>query len=144
LTGAHGCRDHSDALTDYFSPEEANAALEQVRPLAERIVELRSELTAKQKRQAALAAAAGGNGHGNAAREYAELTARLEAGAAELVECVGEIQGLGAQVKDLDLGLVDFPSLRDGREVLLCWRLGESEIHFWHGMDEGFSGRRPL
>jgi len=47
-------------------------------------------------------------------------------------------------LRDLDRGLVDFPSLRDGEEVLLCWRLGEEEIGFWHSLHEGFSGRRPL
>ena len=50
----------------------------------------------------------------------------------------------GALVKDLDEGLVDFPAQREGEEVLLCWRLGEDEISFWHGLEEGFSGRRPL
>ena len=47
-------------------------------------------------------------------------------------------------MKDLDDGLLDFPSLREGEEVLLCWRLGEEEIAFWHGPEEGFAGRKPL
>ena len=54
------------------------------------------------------------------------------------------VQDLGLLVKDLDAGLVDFPSVRDGEEVLLCWRLGEDEVAFWHGYDDGFAGRRPL
>jgi hypothetical protein len=48
------------------------------------------------------------------------------------------------QVKDLDRGLVDFPALHDGEEVLLCWQVGEDEVAYWHGVDEGFAGRKPL
>ena len=47
-------------------------------------------------------------------------------------------------VKDLDTGLVDFPALHEGEEVLLCWQLGEDEVAHWHGVDEGFAGRKPL
>ena len=50
----------------------------------------------------------------------------------------------GAIVKDLDEGLVDFPAVRDGEEILLCWRLGEEEVAYWHGLEEGFAGRQPL
>jgi hypothetical protein len=127
-----------------FTLEEANAALEIVRPLAERMVELRARVRAEQPRHAELALTAGGNGHANAAREYETLTRRLEAETRELVSCAEQIQRLGALVKDLELGLVDFPALREGEEVLLCWRVGEDEIGFWHPVDEGFAGRRPL
>jgi hypothetical protein len=58
---------------------------------------------------------------------------------------VSLLEELGVQVKDLDRGLVDFPALRsNGEEVLLCWQVGEDEIGFWHGLEEGFSGRKPL
>jgi hypothetical protein len=57
---------------------------------------------------------------------------------------VEEIEALGAEVKDLELGLVDFPAEREGETVLLCWRVGEEEIGYWHGLEEGFAGRRPL
>jgi hypothetical protein len=115
-----------------------------VRPLAERMAELRKRLTVEQRRQAELVAVVGGNGHGNSARDYVAVSKRLDEGTREMVACAGEIQALGAIVKDLELGLVDFPSLRQGEEVLLCWRVGEDEIRFWHPVDEGFSGRRPL
>jgi hypothetical protein len=115
-----------------------------VRPLAERMVGLRARLADKQRRHAELATIAGGNGHGQAAKEYASLTSALEEGTRELVACVEEIQALGAVVKDIESGLVDFPSLRDGVEVELCWRVGEERIAFWHPVDEGFAGRRPL
>lgn len=55
-----------------------------------------------------------------------------------------EIEEVGCLVKDLDLGLVDFPTLLRGEEVYLCWRVGESDIEFWHGINEGFGGRKPI
>jgi hypothetical protein len=57
---------------------------------------------------------------------------------------VEEIQGMGCLIKDLDTGLVDFPTLFRGEEVYLCWRLGETDISFWHGVHEGFDGRREI
>jgi hypothetical protein len=54
------------------------------------------------------------------------------------------LAALGVVVKDLDAGLVDFPAERDGRAVFLCWQLGEDEVAFWHGVEEGFAGRKPL
>jgi hypothetical protein len=62
----------------------------------------------------------------------------------ELREAVETIQQTGCLVKDLDEGLVDFPSLRQGEEVYLCWKLGEERIGYWHGIEEGFAGRKPL
>lgn len=59
-------------------------------------------------------------------------------------EAITRIQDTGCVLKDLDEGLVDFPTVREGREVYLCWKLGEERIGYWHGMDEGFAGRKPL
>ncbi len=69
---------------------------------------------------------------------------RLEATAGRLRESVERVQELGCVVKDLDMGLVDFPTLFRGNEVYLCWKLGEPEIQFWHGQDEGFAARKPI
>jgi hypothetical protein len=57
---------------------------------------------------------------------------------------VNGIHGAGAVVKDPDTGLIDFPALRQGEEVCLCWRVGEDAIEYWHGLEEGFAGRKPL
>jgi hypothetical protein len=57
---------------------------------------------------------------------------------------VERIQEYGCVIKDLDVGLVDFPTLFHGREVYLCWKMGEAGIRFWHGVDEGFSGRKQI
>ena len=69
---------------------------------------------------------------------------RLDEEVAGIARCVARIHEAGGLVKDLDAGLVDFPARREGVEVLLCWRLGEDEVGFWHGLEEGFSGRKPL
>ena len=67
-----------------------------------------------------------------------------EAAAARLRAVIEEIQETGCLIKDLDIGLVDFPTRFRGTEVYLCWKLGESSIQFWHGVDEGFRGRKPI
>jgi hypothetical protein len=70
--------------------------------------------------------------------------AEVEQASRELVGVVDELEALGVLVKDLDRGLVDFPCVHRGRELLLCWELGEDEVAYWHGLEEGFAGRRPL
>jgi hypothetical protein len=67
-----------------------------------------------------------------------------DSSARQLQETVEQIQSQGCVVKDLDLGLIDFPTLLRGQEVYLCWKLGERGITFWHGVDEGFPGRKPI
>jgi hypothetical protein len=128
----------------YFTPESANAALDEVRPLAERMVGHRRELAVLVGRRAELSTTIAGNGGDLDPGELARVEAEIGEEAKGVARCVNEIHGLGAQVKDADDGLVDFPALREGEEVLLCWRLGEDEIAFWHGLEEGFAGRRPL
>ena len=59
-------------------------------------------------------------------------------------DSLAEIDAIGVQVKDIDTGLLDFPCLVDGETVLLCWKMGESRIEFWHTLDGGFAGRQPL
>jgi hypothetical protein len=70
--------------------------------------------------------------------------ARLRGLAAEITEAVERVNELGCLVKDLDAGLVDFYTMQDGEPVLLCWQFGEPAVAHWHGVDEGFAGRKPL
>lgn len=128
----------------YFTLDEANEALEEVRPLTEELVGHRRALIELQERQAALTARIAGNGGNVEPHELEEVQEQLDEEVAGIARCLARIQELGALVKDLDAGLVDFPAERDGEEILLCWRLGEDEIAFWHGLEEGFSGRKPL
>jgi hypothetical protein len=128
----------------YFTPAEANQALPTVRPLVEELVAHRRALNETAGRRAELGQVIAGNGGGVDTADFATLDAEATQAAAEIAELVGRIQELGILVKDLDRGLIDFPALREGDEVLLCWELGEDEVAFWHGLEEGFAGRKPL
>jgi hypothetical protein len=131
-------------LERYFTPEEANAALAEVRPLAERMVAHRRELARAQLEQAELVARIATDGGDLDPGALRELAGTLQREAEAVVACVERITELGVQVKDLDEGLLDFPARRADEDVLLCWRLGEEEVGFWHGVEEGFRGRKPL
>lgn len=128
----------------HFTPDEANAALTEVRPLVEQLVAGRREHVAALERQEELEHKIRGNGGGIPPAELAAASAEVDAVARRLAKLVDEIGAQGAQVKDLDTGLIDFPALRGGETVLLCWQLGEDEVAYWHTVDEGFAGRRPL
>ena len=128
----------------YFTAEEANQALTIVRPLAEEMVERRDALSRLQERHAAFAETIAGNGGDFDPGELREVEEEIDEGATAVARCVARINEVGAFVKDLDRGLVDFPARREGEEVLLCWHVGEDEVGFWHGLDEGFAGRKPL
>ncbi len=79
------------------------------------------------------------------AREHvAQIRNRKESAARVLKTTLEGIQGIGCQLKDVDTGLIDFPTLYHGKEVYLCWKLGESGIQFWHRVEDGFRGRRPV
>jgi hypothetical protein len=75
---------------------------------------------------------------------YASLRGKVDSTATRLKEIFSEIEQVGFEVKDLDIGLIDFPTLYRGEEVCLCWKLGEADIEFWHGTTEGFRGRKPI
>jgi hypothetical protein len=128
----------------YFTAEEANDALLEVRPLTEELVGHRRALVELQELQASLTERIAGNGGNVEPRELQDIQERLDEEVAGIARCVARIHEAGALVKDLDEGLVDFPARREGVDVLLCWRLGEDEVGYWHGLDEGFSGRKPL
>jgi hypothetical protein len=128
----------------YFTLEEANEAVDELRPVVEEMTGHRRRLLAAQQQRGELTQQAGSNGGDLTPTDFAEVEEELELQGAALARCVERIQAAGALVKDLDQGLLDFPSLRDGEEVLLCWRLGEGEIEYFHGTDEGFAGRKPV
>lgn len=128
----------------YFTAEEANEALVDVRPLAEEMVEHRRALAELQARQAEFAGQIAGNGGDFDPAELREVQERMGEEATVIARCVTRIHEVGALVKDLDEGLVDFPARRGREEVLLCWRVGEEDVAYWHGLEEGFSGRKPL
>jgi hypothetical protein len=125
-----------------FTPSEANSALAQVRPVAERMVEVRIRLGELEGEQREVVKLVAGNGHGEAVGDA--RTPEFAALARELQELVDQLVGLGLQVKDLESGLVDFPAVREGVPVLLCWQVGEPAVAFWHSYEDGFAGRREI
>ena len=128
----------------HFTPSEANELLPEVRPLAESLVEHRDGMRLAAERRARLTARIAGNGGDLDPQEPGELDEQFERESQAVARAVEGLQRLGLLVKDLDRGLVDFPALHNGEEVLLCWQVGEDEVAYWHGVDEGFAGRKPL
>ena len=128
----------------HFTPDEANAELVAVRPLVERMVEQRRAHVDALARQEELEGHIRGNGGGIPPAELAETAAEVERVARQLATTIDDIVAHGAEIKDLDEGLIDFPALRNGETVLLCWKLGEDEIRYWHTVEDGFAGRQEL
>jgi hypothetical protein len=127
-----------------FTLQEANAAVHELRPVVRRMVEHRRNLTAAQALQTELITRIAGNGGDMVPSDLREAQEAIEREAAAIAECADLISAAGAQVKSLEDGLLDFPSRRGDDDVLLCWKLGEEEIRYWHGADEGFAGRKPI
>jgi hypothetical protein len=127
-----------------FTPAEANSALAQVRPVAESLVAMRARMRELVAEQGDLVTQIGGNGGGYAASDLNAAHAELRKLADAVADCVRELDGLGVVVKDLDSGLLDFPALRDGDEVELCWQVGEERVDYWHPLGVGYVGRKPI
>ncbi len=124
-------------MTKLFTVAEANALLPRVRTLMETMLAIRKEAMALRPDVWPVLEKATGNGGSRKAGDLLELFLSFE-------KALQELQGLGCELKGLEQGLVDFPSLRDGRTVYLCWQYNEPEIAFWHEIDAGFAGRQPL
>lgn len=121
----------------YFSLEDANALLPLVRVLMEQMFDLREQAMALRPDVWPVLEKAAGNGGSRKAGELLEIFQQFET-------IFKELKGLGCELKGLEQGLVDFPTMRDGRVVYLCWKYNEPEISFWHDVDAGFAGRQPL
>jgi hypothetical protein len=122
--------------TRHYTLDEANAALGWVQDAIASLREARQGLSDEEAREA-LAEAGPQNGGGDPGRVVSEAFVQLRAALVQL-------QDAEVVLRDLDRGLVDFPALRDGREVYLCWLEGEEGIGYWHDLEAGFAGREPL
>jgi len=127
-----------------FSVEQANAALPLVRAIATDLAELAREVLERKERLAHLLNGRERERSDPYRSELAEVEAELERDNDRLHEYVQELRDLGVEPKNVLEGLLDFPSVVDGRQVYLCWKLGEPEVLYWHEMDAGFLGRQPL
>jgi hypothetical protein len=125
------------AAARHFTLEEANAAVQVLRPLLAEILEIRQELLRRQPEVWPVVQKAAGNGGSQAASQAAAEFGRLDA-------LVHEVLSSGAILKDINTGLVDFPAFRAGEEIYLCWQYGEAEVLFWHEIEAGFAGPKRL
>ena len=120
----------------HFTREEANALLPQLTTLLSQLRDSKGELTDTEAHEA-LAEAAPTNGGGEQGHQvgvaFLEVRRLLDA-----------LERAGIVLRDIDRGLVDFPALIEGREVYLCWELGEDEVDYWHDLEGGYGGREPL
>jgi hypothetical protein len=127
----------------YFTPDEADHLIPKLEQIVSNMLDQRKvglslgeELQSMQDRIQA--------GENVAAPDLMNKRTELDFIVEIIQEGLNQIEILGGQPKDLDLGLVDFPAVVDGQEVLLCWRYGEKSIRFYHGPEDGYSGRKPL
>ncbi|MER3427101.1 MAG: DUF2203 domain-containing protein [Pyrinomonas sp.] len=121
-----------------FTIEEANRLLPTVRAILVELQKVHGRLRTLRDRARLAADKANWTGGVEGGTAYAAALVQLS-------EKMAELGALGVQLKDLDRGLVDFPHMRDGRVVLLCWHMGEGDrIQWWHEWDAGFAGRQPL
>ncbi len=127
----------------YYTLSEANEMLPQLSQLIELMQAQRRQLELLQGRSAIVAQKTRGNGNHNPGEDVALAQATKQVEEA-LGAAIKQLQEWGIELKDLQLGLIDFPALREGRVVYLCWQLGEPEIAFWHETNTGFAGRQPL
>lgn len=142
-------------MTRFYDLDAANAAVPEIDGILAVLAEQRAELV--RLRDEVLAAGSGGDGAPTAVAERPtgsggaplvddlRLTRlRMQGLIDQMAAGVARIDALGLTLRDIEHGLVDFPALVSGRQVWLCWQRGEPAIGWWHGLDSGFSGRRPL
>ena len=129
----------------HFTPREVEALIPALAPLMREAMAAYTKAAALRERlraeQARIALAGGGVVD---RAQWRADSGRIEQLTERVRKTLEKVVKLGGRPKDLGLGLVDFPHLRDGREVNLCWQYGEREIRHWHGLDEGYAGRKPL
>lgn len=139
------CDYPAEARRIYFTAESANKALPLVRAIVEDIVHQWQVISELER---SLAPFLGGQyrfaPHELYSEELTHRLSQLESEQSRLKDLVRELSDLGVEIKSVLDGLCDFPCLVNGREVFLCWKLGEPQVQFWHEIDAGFAGRQPL
>jgi hypothetical protein len=128
----------------YFTVAEANATLPLVRAIVRDIAELAHDLQERQERLGRVKPASRSGAKDAHQEELEQAQADFERDQERLAEYEQELKDLGVELKDYFTGLIDFPSWMEDREVLLCWRMGEPEVAYWHELDAGFAGRQKL
>ena len=124
-------------MPQYFTLPEANEALKIIRPLMDEVQVIRQKILENQPEAWPAIEKSAGNGGNRALSNLVEDFEKLDA-------LVHQIQDTGAQIKDINTGLLDFSAQKNGREVYLCWQHGEDDIQYWHEIEAGFAGRQPI
>ena len=124
-------------MPQYFTLQEANKALSVIRPLMDEVQAIREKVLANQPEAWPAIEKSAGNGGNRALSDMVQDFERFDM-------LIHQIQDTGAQIKDINIGLLDFSALKDGREVYLCWQYGEADIAFWHEVEAGYAGRQPI
>jgi hypothetical protein len=124
-------------MTKYFTLQEANDALNIIRPLMDEVQAIRQKILARQPEAWPAIEKSAGNGGNKALSNMVQDFEKLDA-------LIHQIMDAGAQIKDINTGLLDFSALRDGHEVYLCWQYGEGDVAFWHEVEDGYAGRQPI
>ncbi len=128
----------------FFTVAEANSTLPLVRAIVSDIADLARDLRERHERLSRVKSSDRQLPADAYQEEIQQIQAELERDQARMKEYEIELRDLGIELKDYYTGLVDFPCKMDGREVYLCWRLGEPEVAYWHDLDAGFAGRQKL
>jgi hypothetical protein len=130
-------------VTQFYDIDAANAAVPELERIVRLLGEQRTELV--RLRDEVMAQRGGGEGAPAAIAGDLRLTRlRMQGLIDQMAAGVARIDSMGLTLRDIEQGLVDFPALASGQQVWLCWQLGEDRIGWWHGLDTGFSGRKPL
>lgn len=127
-----------------FTVREANATLPLVKAIVSDLVQLGRNVAERRQRLAVLASGRPRGARDMYQEELSQIEEELHKDSRQLQEYVEELRDIGVEPKSATEGLVDFPSVLDGRLVYLCWKLGEPEVLHWHELDAGFAGRQPL
>ena len=127
-----------------FTVDEANATLPLVRAIASDLASLSRDVIERRQRLAHLLTGRDLDPSDPYGEELAQIKQQVDQDTERLKGFVNELRDLGVEPKSGPEGLVDFPSMMDGRLVYLCWKLGEQEVEFWHEIDAGFRGRQSL
>ena len=140
-------------MARFFDLDDANAALPELRTILTTLRDERTQLIALRdefarqttpERGTSAPSEAGASDPGTGTEERRRLRLRMQGVIDQMQAGVARIDELGITLREIETGLVDFPALVSGRQVWLCWRLGEGDVEWWHELTEGFGGRRPL
>ncbi len=124
-------------MTKTFTLSEANEALQTIRPLMDEVMRIRRRILADQPEIWSAVEKSAGNGGNPTVSKLVFDFERFDL-------LIHKIHDTGAQIKDINIGLLDFPALKDGREVCLCWKYGETDIAYWHEVEDGYAGRQSI